>query len=354
VTFAPPAITLKNTLTATKTQTTANPVSAGGSVTYVVGFTLVGPSDAHGVTVNDPAPVAGMVLTGITINSNPDGFLCNVGTATCSALAAKVSNGGDTFNFTYSIPPTVTVPPFTAPATAPTFVNTVTVKETNPLTTKTATVTTTINPGANLIALTVANAPTFLAPGEYFVDPAKYGVTNQPLEVDFGIHNGGPITATGVVVTANFPAGTSFAAVTSDTPGVKCLTPESTPPSTPPNWIPGQPFSIICSVPALAAVPTLKVPGPNLVIRTAIYFPENFTTVPPQPASTVKIVATESSLFPIPANGKTQFTTSTGGPATAPAPSPLPGFTTTPGSPGPGGTNGAPPGSPGPPGVGGF
>jgi uncharacterized repeat protein (TIGR01451 family) len=241
-------------------------------------------------------------------------------------------------------------------ATTASFTNTATTTASSPLTgTSTSSVVTPVNLGASLTAITPANAATFLPPAELlapfapqgFTRPAKFSDVNQPQEVDFGVHNTGPLAATGVVITESFPAGTSFAGISFDpapflaagVTGVSCLTPESTPPSTP-GWVPGGPFTIICTV--RGSIPV----GGNVVIRAGIYFPPNFVTVPPTPSVTTKVDTASTSFQPTPALSKTSFTTGPGAPAGQPAPVPLPGTpagavgTAGPPSPNPGVTGG--------------
>ncbi|MCW2598924.1 MAG: hypothetical protein JWM02_753 [Frankiales bacterium] len=161
-----------------------NPVLVGQVLTYTLTVLNSGPSNATGLTVSDPLPAN---VSFVSVTPSP---ACGQagGTVTCSLGA--LASGAST---------TITVKVVPNAAAAGTITNTATVKgnqfDNNP-SNNSSSVTTTVQPSANL-ALTKVASP----------DPVTVG---QPLTYTLKVTDNGPSTATGVTVTDTLPASVSF------------------------------------------------------------------------------------------------------------------------------------------------
>jgi large repetitive protein len=159
-----------------------DPVIAGNNLTYTLGITNNGPSDATGVSISDPIPA------GTSFVSASGGGTLSAGTVTWAVGA--LANGAST-----SRTLTVTVDPSRVAALS----NTATVSSTTAESTpgnNSATEATTVNTSADL-SITKSDSP----------DPV---IAGNNLTYTLGITNNGPSDATGVSISDAIPAGTSF------------------------------------------------------------------------------------------------------------------------------------------------
>ncbi len=162
---------------------TPSPTVAGGPLTYVVGVTNLGPSDAQNVTVSDTLP-AGFTVTSVTsVPSGCTGLPCNVGTVPAGGSAS------------------VTLVGTVASSATGALINTASVTSTTPVT-KTEndviTITTPISTVADL-AIDLSS-------------PANV-VAGESMTVTAQVSNLGPSNALGTVVTVTLPPSTTFESV---------------------------------------------------------------------------------------------------------------------------------------------
>ncbi len=162
---------------------TPSPTVAGGPLTYVVGVTNLGPSDAQNVTVSDTLP-AGFTVTSVTsVPAGCTGLPCNVGTVPAGGSAS------------------VTLVGTVASSATGALTNTASVTSTTTLTNTTNDVITITTPIS-----TVADLAIDLS------SPANV-VAGESMTVTAVVANAGPSNALGTVVTVTLPPSTTFASV---------------------------------------------------------------------------------------------------------------------------------------------
>jgi uncharacterized repeat protein (TIGR01451 family) len=163
--------------------TTPDPLYVGGTLTYTISVSNLGPSPATGVTVTDTLP-AGLTYVSSSSSQGTIGAVGNLVTANVGNLAV---GGGAVLTIQ------------TRPTLASNFVNAASVAgnetDLNPAN-NTAQISTLVNPAADLV-VTITDAP----------DPLYVGGT---LVYTIGVTNLGPSPATGVTVTDTLPAGLSY------------------------------------------------------------------------------------------------------------------------------------------------
>lgn len=220
--------------------------AAGSNVTYTVTLTNLGPGDASGVSLVDPIP-PGMTFVS---ESNDGGFTCDAppagegGTIDCGdeLLAA-----GEVVTFTFVLqlpdeaPPAMT---FINSATATT--ETIDVNDEN--NTGTASTTTPPPPQADLV-----------------VTKTGPDASGPDTDVTFTIvlTNGGPATATNVVLQDVLPSGVTFVALTNSNPALTCSTPAT-----------GTEGTVTCNAPTLAAGASATL---NLTVHLPAATPATYT-----------------------------------------------------------------------------
>ncbi|MDP9329030.1 MAG: DUF11 domain-containing protein [Actinomycetota bacterium] len=168
-------------LAITKSDST-DPVIAGNNLTYTLGITNNGPSDATGVSISDPIPA------GTSFVSASGGGTLSAGVVTW-AIGALASGGSTSRTLT------VTVNSSRTTNLSNTAIVSATTTDPTPGN-NSATETTTLNTSTDL-AITKSDSP----------DPVIAGNT---LTYTIGITNNGPSDATGVSISDPIPAGTSF------------------------------------------------------------------------------------------------------------------------------------------------
>ena len=187
------AIDTSSDLSITKTDG-ADPVTAGTDLTYTLGVTNNGPSDAAGVTVTDPLPA------GVTFVSADNGGVESGGTVTWSVGA--LANGATTdLHVTVSLDAGLSTD----------LSNTATVTASTPDpdgSNDSATQVTTVVPVSASSDLSITKTDS--------ADPATAGTD---LTYTLTATNNGPANATGVTITDPLPAGVSF--VSADTGGTE-------------------------------------------------------------------------------------------------------------------------------------
>jgi uncharacterized repeat protein (TIGR01451 family) len=172
--------------TAVSFNATAPVVLAGSNLTYSVVVTNDGQSPATGVTLTDTLP------TGVTLVSAADslGNTLTLSGSTVTDAIGGLASGASV---------TVTIVITTSASNVPSITDTASVasNETDPNTTNnTASVTTIVNPVADLV---IALAP-----------PADPLLLDQPATYAFTVVNNGPSPATGVTLTVPLPSGVPF------------------------------------------------------------------------------------------------------------------------------------------------
>ncbi|MBL0213438.1 MAG: OmpA family protein [Myxococcales bacterium] len=180
-------ITVSSDLTIAVTDAT-DPVSSGGTETYTVAVTNLGPSNAAGITVTNTLP-AGTTFTSAT----GTGWACSAAVLVVTCTRATLVPG--------AAPPITIVA--TMPATGGVVTDTATVASTSAdpsAANNTATQTTTVVGSAD-IAITLSDSP----------DPAA---TSAPLTYTLAITNFGPQAASTVSAVFGVPASTTFVSAT--------------------------------------------------------------------------------------------------------------------------------------------
>jgi uncharacterized repeat protein (TIGR01451 family) len=172
-------------LSITKTDS-PDPVSVGQNLTYTITVTNGGPSSATGVTVTDTLP------GGVTfVSSTPSQGSCS-GTGTVICNLGTLGNGASA---------TVTI--VVTPTAAGTLSNTASVTSSvaDPNTGNNSSTTTTSVSGSADLSITKTDSP----------DPVQVG---DHLTYTIMVTNGGPSSATGVIVTDTLPGGVAFVSAT--------------------------------------------------------------------------------------------------------------------------------------------
>ena len=164
-------------------------VTAGGTITYAVGVSNLGPSDAAGITVTDTLP-AGVTF----VSAAGTGWACtNVGNTTVTCARPALAAAADAPSISIVV---------TAPAQAASLTNTASVASTTSDPTpgnNTATAPTTVTASADL---TIAKS-----------GPATV-VAGAPIAYTLTVRNNGPSDAANVSVTDTLPSGVVFVSAT--------------------------------------------------------------------------------------------------------------------------------------------
>ncbi|HKI27650.1 MAG TPA: DUF11 domain-containing protein [Candidatus Sulfotelmatobacter sp.] len=179
-----------------------NPVAAGTNITYTIGVSNAGPSDAPNVVVTDTLPVGVNFVSSTAGCSGTTVLTCNLGTLVNGASTSFNVTVGVPANYlssrsetTTSISQTAAV---TSSATDPNLLN------------NTATVNTTLIAVADL-SIAKSAAPNPVDAGT----PLKYTIT---------VSNAGPSDSTGTTVTDVLPAGVNFTTSSIGCSGTTTLT----------------------------------------------------------------------------------------------------------------------------------
>ena len=202
-------------LAVTKTDS-PDPVLAGHTVTYMITVTNNGPSDAQGVTVDDPLP-AGTSF----VDATPSQGSCD---ATVSCTLGTINSGDSA-----TVELVVQVDPSVSAGTVLTNTATTTSDAADPTPAdNSATATTTVETAADL-SVTKTDAP----------DPAR---RRAPISPTIGVSNGGLTDADDINLSDTLPAATTFVSLSQDTgPPFTCATPA-----------PGAGGTVDCDVPVMA------------------------------------------------------------------------------------------------------
>ena len=164
-----------------------DPILAGELLTYTLGVHNAGPSTATGVSVSDPLP-AGALYDSAT----PSQGTCSHASGTVTCALGTMANGAN-----------ASIDIKVRPQTAGTNSNTATVSSdaNDPgSANNSASTDTTVNPAAD-VSLTKTDSP----------DPALEG---EQVTYTLTVHNAGPQSATGVVLTDTLPSGVTFDSAT--------------------------------------------------------------------------------------------------------------------------------------------
>lgn len=182
----------------------ADPVVAGGTITYTIGVTASGPSPAPNVTLTDALPAQ---TTFVSIVS-PAGWSCTTpavganGTVTCTN-AQLAAGASDTFTLVVNVDANV--------ASGTSIANTATVSGDVVEDTTNNSATATVTTGVAFDVGVTKSAPATIFAGNAMTYSIAYTVT-------------GPSTAAAVTITDALPAQTTFASITAPA-GFVCTTP---------------------------------------------------------------------------------------------------------------------------------
>jgi uncharacterized repeat protein (TIGR01451 family) len=187
---------------------TPDPVTAGNNLTYTIGLSNVGPSDAVGVMVSDTIP-ANTTFVSLT---TPADFVCTTpavggtGAINCSKPSNLVATGS--MNFTL----VVKVNAGTANGTVITNTASIAATTTDPNGgNNSATATTTVGAGSADVSVTKTDTP----------DPV---IAGNNVTYTITVNNAGPSNATTAALADTLPAGTTFVSLSSPG-GWSCTTP---------------------------------------------------------------------------------------------------------------------------------
>ena len=201
---AAPAMAATADLSVTKTDA-PDPVVAGSNLTYTIGVTNLTAAEATTVALSDTLP-AGTTFVSL---ASPVGWTCSTpavgGTGTVSCTIATLPASGSA-SFTL----VVNVAAATPNATIVTNTASVTSADDPVPGNNSATTTTTVSAGANLLVLK-SDSP----------DPA---VANGNITYTISVRNDGPFAATTAVLTDTIPANTTFVSLVAPA-GWTCATP---------------------------------------------------------------------------------------------------------------------------------
>ncbi|HEV7239113.1 MAG TPA: ExeM/NucH family extracellular endonuclease [Thermoanaerobaculia bacterium] len=194
-------------LQVTKTDS-PDPVTAGNNLTYTIGLSNVGPSDAAGITFSDTIPAN---TTFVSLTTFAD-FSCSTpavgGTGTITCTKATSLAGGSSGSFTLVVNVNAATADGTVISNTATFASTTTDPSPG---NESATAMTTVGSGSADVSVTKSDSP----------DPV---IAGNNLTYTITVNNAGPSNATTVALADTLPTGTTFVSLSSPG-GWSCTTP---------------------------------------------------------------------------------------------------------------------------------